>query len=192
MQLVDEQDDLALGAGDLLEDCLEPLLELAPVLGASDKRAEVERDDATLLQPLGHVAADDSLRETLGDRRLANARFSDEDGVVLGAAREHLDDAPNLLVTSDDGVELAGARGLGEVTAVLLERLILALGVLIGHALVAADIGHGLVETLAADAVGLEKRARLAADRVVQHGNQEMLGRDEFVLEAASLGLGDV
>ena len=34
VQLVDEGDDLALGVGDLLQHGLEPLLELAPVLGA--------------------------------------------------------------------------------------------------------------------------------------------------------------
>ena len=46
VQLVDEQDHLAAGLGDLLEDGLEPLLELAAVLGAGDERADVERDDA--------------------------------------------------------------------------------------------------------------------------------------------------
>ena len=36
VHLVDEGDDLALGVGDLLEHGLEPLLELAAVLGAGD------------------------------------------------------------------------------------------------------------------------------------------------------------
>ena len=44
VQLVDEQDDRALGVGDLLEHRLEPVLELAAVLGAGDQRADVERD----------------------------------------------------------------------------------------------------------------------------------------------------
>ena len=38
VHLVDEGDDLALGVGDLLEDGLEPLLELAAVLGAGHHR----------------------------------------------------------------------------------------------------------------------------------------------------------
>ena len=61
VQLVDEEDDLALGVGDFLEHRLEPLLELAAVLRAGDERAHVERDDALVLEPLGHVAADDAL-----------------------------------------------------------------------------------------------------------------------------------
>ena len=88
VQLVDEQDDLALGVLDLLEHGLEALLELAAVLGARDERAQVERDDALVLQALGHVAAHDALGEALGDGGLADARLADEHRVVLGPPAE--------------------------------------------------------------------------------------------------------
>ena len=110
VQLVDEQDDLALGVLDLLEDGLEALLELAAELGPGDERAEVERDDALVLEALGDVAADDALGEALGDGGLADARLADEHRVVLRPARQDLDDAPDLLVAADDRVELAGPR----------------------------------------------------------------------------------
>ena len=142
VQLVDEQDDLALGVGDLLEHGLEPLLELAAVLRAGDERAHVERDDALVLEALGHVAADDARGEPLDDGRLADARLADEHRVVLGAARQDLDDAADLLVAADDRIELALARQLGEVAAVALERLVGALGILARHALRPADAGQ--------------------------------------------------
>ena len=85
VQLVDEQDDLALGVLDLLEHGLQALLELAAVLGAGDERAQVERDDALVLEPLGHVAAHDALGEALDDGRLADAGLADQHRVVLGA-----------------------------------------------------------------------------------------------------------
>ena len=91
VQLVDEEDDLALGLGDFLEDGLQPLLELAAVLRAGDERAHVERDDLLVLQALGHVAADDALRQPLDDGGLADAGLADEHRVVLRAARQHLD-----------------------------------------------------------------------------------------------------
>src|SRR5881296_2491895 len=50
------------------------------------------------------------LRETLDDRGLAHAGLANEDRVVLRAAREDLDDAPDLLVATDDGIDLALAR----------------------------------------------------------------------------------
>ena len=96
---------------DLLEDRLEALLELAAVLGAGDQRAEVERDDALVLEASpGTSPRDDALGEALDDGRLADAGLADQDRVVLGAPREHLDDAADLLVAADDRVELA-ARG---------------------------------------------------------------------------------
>jgi len=86
VQLVDEQDDLAGGLDDLLQHRLEALLELAPVLRAGHERPHVERDDALVLQALGHVTPDDALREPLDDGRLADAGLADEDRVVLRAA----------------------------------------------------------------------------------------------------------
>ena len=76
---------------DLLEHGLQAVLELAAVLGAGDERAQVERDDALVLERLGHVARDDALGEPLDDGGLADAGLADEHGVVLRAAREDLD-----------------------------------------------------------------------------------------------------
>ena len=97
----------SLGLLHVLEDGLEPLFELAAVLGAGDQRAHVERDDALVLEPFGNVAAHDALGEPFDDGGLADARLADEDRVVFGAPREHLDDAADLVVAADDRVELA-------------------------------------------------------------------------------------
>ena len=87
---------------------------------------------------LGHVAGHDALREPLDDGGLADAGLADQHRVVLGAAREDLDDAADLVVAADDRIELALARDLGQVAAVLLERLVLVLGLLVGDAVRAA------------------------------------------------------
>src|SRR5690606_28898064 len=68
------------------------------------------------------------LRQALDDGGLADAGLADEDGVVLGAPLQDLDRAPDLVVTTDDRVELALARPLREVGGVLLEGLALLLG----------------------------------------------------------------
>ena len=133
VQLVDERDDLPVGVLDLGEHGLQPLLELTAVLRARDHRAEVERDQPLVLQRLGHVALDDALGEPFDDGGLADAGLADEDGVVLRTPGQHLHDAPDLLVPADDRVELALARGGGEVRAELLQCLVLALGIGCGH-----------------------------------------------------------
>jgi hypothetical protein len=109
VHLVDEEDDLPLGGGDLVQHGLQPLLELAAVLRAGDEQAHVERQQALVLQAFGHVAVDDALGQALHDGGLAHARFADQHGVVLGPARQHLDGAAHLLVAADHGVQLAVA-----------------------------------------------------------------------------------
>ena len=161
VQLVDEEDDVAGRVLDLREDGLEPLLELAAVLRPGEERADVERPHALALQPLGHVARDDALREPLGDRRLPHAGLADEHRVVLRAPREHLHDAADLLVAADDRIELARLGERGQIAAVLLERLVRALGILRGDLLPAA---HAL-ERLRAARRAERRRARAAGAR---------------------------
>jgi hypothetical protein len=69
--------------------------------------AQVERDDALVLEALGDVAGDDALGEALDDGGLADAGLADEHRVVLGAARKHLDHPADLGVAADDRVQLA-------------------------------------------------------------------------------------
>ena len=140
VQLVDEENDLALGVGDLLEHGLEPFLELAAILRPGNERSHVEREDLLVLEPFRHVAADDPLRKAFDDGGLADAGLADEHRVVLGATREHLDDAANLLVAADHRVELAFAREIREVAAVPGERLVGGFRVLRRHSLAAAHL----------------------------------------------------
>ena len=168
--------------GDLLQHGLEPVLELAAVLGAGDQRADVERDHAPVAQRVGDVARDDALGEPLDDRGLADAGLADQHGVVLGAPREHLDHAPDLVVAPDHRVELALLGRLGEVAPVGLERLVLVLGVLVGHAVRAAHLLDRLGELLARGA-GVDLR-------VGGQREQQVLGRDVLVAHAARLVVG--
>ncbi len=176
---------MAIGALDFLEDGLEALFELAAELGTGDQGAHVERDDAAILEAFGDVAAHDALGETFDDGRLADAGLADQDGVVLGAAREDLDDAANFFVAADDGVEFAFAGGGGEVAAILLERFVGRFGILRGDALGAAEFVDGggkavagLADEFAGEAV------------VVLQGEQEVLDGEIVVLHLLRFLLG--
>src|SRR5688500_18171213 len=88
------------------------------------------------------------MSEALNNSGLADARLADEHGVVLGPARQHLDDAADLLVAADDRIDLALCRELGQVAAVALERLVGRLGVLRGDALRTAHLAQCGQQTL--------------------------------------------
>ena len=157
VQLVDEENDEPLRIGDFLEHRLQPFLELPAVLCARHERAHVERDDTLVLEAFRHIPPDDPAGQTLDDGGLSNSGFADEDGVVLGSPRQHLNNAADLLVTADHRIELALSRELGEIPPVALERLVGALGVLIRDPLRSANGFHRAGDLVRRDAPLVEE-----------------------------------
>ena len=128
-----------------------------------------------------------------GDRRLADAGFADERGIVLRAAREDLDDALDLGVAADDRVELALAGELREVAAVRVERRRLALA-----------LGRGLRLRLGAEQRGglhahfrrvhaeVREHARGDAFAFADQAEQQVFGADIVVVELARFFEGEL
>ena len=69
VQLVNEENDAALGLPHLVEHGLQPLLKLAAVFGPGDEGTHVQGEDGLVLQRAGHVALHDPLGQALGDGR---------------------------------------------------------------------------------------------------------------------------
>mmetsp|Transcript_75078 Transcript_75078/g.208782 ORF Transcript_75078/g.208782 Transcript_75078/m.208782 type:complete len:264 (-) Transcript_75078:400-1191(-) len=177
--LIDERNDLPIRRLDFGQHGLEALLEIASVLGAGHHAADVERDDLLVLERLRHVLLDDSAREALDDRRLADAGLADDHRIVLGTPRQDLDNAPDFVVAANDRVQLPVPSHLREVGAIGRERLISRLGRLRRHRLLAADSVHGLDERVSLDAE--LQQAPLTTPRVPAEGEQQVLGGDVFV-----------
>ncbi len=85
VQLIDEENDLALAALDLFNAGFQALLKLAAEAGARHHRPQVERDHLLAQQRVRHVLGNDLLRQPLDDGRLADAGLADQHRVVLGA-----------------------------------------------------------------------------------------------------------
>ena len=162
VDLVDEQQDVAARL-DLLEHLLQTLLEVAAVAGAGHECAEVERVELLVGERVGDVVVDDLLGEALDDRRLADARLTDQHRVVLRAPREDLHDPFELARPPDHRIERALARGLGEVAAELIEDLAVA-ALLVAVLAGGADAGRGLLG--AAGATGGTGRALVAGEQL--------------------------
>ena len=87
---------------------------------------------------LGTSPCDDPLRQPFRDGGLADARLADQHRVVLGAAREHLHHAANLLVAPDHGIELAARASAVRSRPYFSSDLVRVLRVRAVHMLVAA------------------------------------------------------
>ena len=198
MQLVDEQDHVA-GLLHLGQRVLDALLELAAVLGAGHHAAEVKGQDLLVQQLLGHVTGGDALGQALGDGGLADARLADEDGVVLGAAGQDLDDTLDLLIAADDGIQLAGARRLRQVAGELGEGLVLLVGLAVGCGRAAGHGVGGVVQLLDDAAVHLlgvhahgaqDAQGHVAA--LPEDAHQQVLRADVAAAHAGGLGHGQL
>src|SRR5690606_2819936 len=84
-------------------------------------------EDGRIAQYLRHIAVDDALGKALSDRRLADARITHIERVVLGAAAENLDRAVDFAFAADQRVNLARARLLVEVHAICSKCILLLL-----------------------------------------------------------------
>ena len=182
VQFVEERDDLTVAVLDLLEDGLQPLLELAPVLGTGHHGSEVETDESLAAQALRDVAGDDTLGQTLHNGRLADAWLTDEDRVVLGTAGEDLNHATDLGVSANHGVHFALTRALGEVDAVLFEGLEVLLGVGRRDPPVAAAHGRERRDEALLGSAGLLERLRDGTADASQAG-EDVLGGDVLVAD---------
>ena len=192
VDLVDEDDEIG-ALAQLLEDPLQALLELAAVLGAGDHQRQVERDDPLLRQRHRDAAGDDALRQPLDDRGLPHSRLAEQDGVVLGAAREDLDDAVELLLPPDQRIEGAFLRERGEIAPVLGEKRQLFL--LLRRFFFLVDARYLLANGLHVEAVLVEdthgeaafdakdaEQEMLRPDRRVQHGLRFVRGVGQDLL----------
>ena len=116
MELINKENDV-LDPANLGHHSLDPLFELAAVLGAGNHHRQVKRDDSPISQNLGNVAIDNVLREPLDDGCFANAGLTEKNRIVLSSSAQDLDHALNFIMTPDDRVQLAIPGQLGQVTA---------------------------------------------------------------------------
>ncbi len=191
MDLINEEDDLPLGGGDLLQDSLQPLLELAAVLRPGDKGADIEADDPFVTEVLRHVPIHDPLCQSLDDCRLAHARFPDQDGVVLRPAGEDLHDPPDLFVPADHGVEGTAPGQLVKIACVTLERLVLLLRIGIGDALISADLHEYFEDRILRDVIRSED-LRERSCLFIGHRDKDMFRADILIRETSRFAQGGV
>ena len=79
----------------------------ALVLGACDQSSHIQAVQLAICQRLRHISRQNTLGEPLHDGSLADARLSDQDWIILGAAREHLDQPPYFALPADDRIKPA-------------------------------------------------------------------------------------
>ena len=179
VQLINKQYDPPFLLAQLIEHRLQALLELAAKLGTRDQRAHIQRKQALILQAIRYLAIDDALGQAFGNRSFTDARLADQHRVILGAALQYLNGAANLVVTTDYRVELAFFGTLGQVDGVFIQSLAIFLDVRVIYRIAAAQVGHGIFQRLAANALTEQQLAQLGV--LIHRGQQHQLAGDKLV-----------
>ena len=99
------------------------------------------------------------------DCRLADARIADEHRIIFRPARKHLHHAPNFVVASDDRIDFAAPRQLGQIAPVFFQRLKFAFWILIGHSLRTTHLLKPLHQLVPRDAEILQQFCRSERSR---------------------------
>ena len=86
MELVDEENDLAIAFGDFFEERLEAVFKFSAILGSGDHGANVHSDKPFVFERVGNVATDNAPGEAFSDGCFTNAGFTNENRIVLGSS----------------------------------------------------------------------------------------------------------
>ena len=122
MNFVDEQNDVT-ASFDFFQHLLQALFEVTAITAACNKCTKIECVQLLACQCFGHIVAHNFLREAFDDCCLANTRLTDQDRVVLGAARQNLHHAFHLALATNYWVEFVVACQLCEVATELIKNL---------------------------------------------------------------------
>ena len=191
VQLIDEEDDLALGLLDLVEDALQAFLELAAVFGTCDQRTHVQTEHGMILQVFGHISAFDPLRQPLGDGGLTDTGLTDQHGVVLAFAGQDTDDIANFRIASNHRVKFMRLCHFDKVLTVLFQGIVGVFRVITRDPLIATHRTQLLHKFLGCDAESLEDFVGSLAGPL-QNTEEYMLYADVFILHLLGLLLGGV
>ena len=120
VEFIDEQDDVARTAN-FIHHGFDAFFELTAVLRARHHHGQVKHHDAAVVQQIWHFFRDDALGQTFHDGRLAHASFPEKNGVVLGAAAEHLHQTFDLFRPANHRVQFILLGQIGEIAAKVVQ-----------------------------------------------------------------------
>ena len=128
VDLVDKEDRVLFFL-ERVDHSLESLLELPAKLRARQQATHIQGIDPGVLEHVGDLALRNLTGQPLGERRLPDACFSDEYGVVLAASAQNLDGPLDLVVAPDQRVDVTLFGSRDQIRAVrfqgILQRIVL-------------------------------------------------------------------
>ena len=124
VNLVDEEDNLPLTLHHSLDHSLESFLKLTLILGTGNQCTHIKRVELLVLQVFRHIATHDTTCQAFHDSGFTRTRLTNKNRIIFSTTAQNLQDSTNLLITTDDGVELAIPCPFHEVRCIEFKNLL--------------------------------------------------------------------
>ena len=141
VQLINEQDNLAVTVLHFLKNRFQTLLELSAVFRSCHKSAHVKRKDCLFLQSFRDIPADNPLGKPFYNCGFTDARFSDQHRIILCLTGQNPDHIADLFISSDYRIQLLLSCSLHKILSVFVQRIIGCFRIIACNPLVASHSG---------------------------------------------------
>ena len=191
MQLINEEDYLAFGLFNFVQNGFQTLLKFAPELSARNKSTHIKGEELPVFKIVGNISTDDTLCQTLCNGSFTDTGFTDKNGVVLGLTGQDTDSVSYLAVTADNRVKLVLTGKLHKVLTVLFKHIIGVLGSIGGNTLVASYLLKSLQEAVLVNGKVFEYLFDVLVS-VVKVGEHNVLYGYKFIAHVLGNGFGGI
>ena len=181
VQLIDKENNFAIGVLHFIQNSLQSLFELTPILGTGDEGTHIQRENGTVLKTLRYILFDDSLCKTFRNGRFTNTGFTDQNRIVLCLSGQDPNHIPDLLVSADYRVLLLFPCPFDKIRTVFFKGIIGSFRIVGGNSLVSANTLQRFQSSLLCNAVHIEQPFH-AISCTFQQSKENMLHRYEFIV----------
>ena len=180
MQFIDEKNDFPFAFLHFVEDCLQPFFKFPAKFRPGNEGPHIQRENRLVLQAVGHILFHDSLGQPLRNGSFANARFPDENRVVLRFPGQNADDVSDFIIPPNDRVQLFASGLFHQVCAVFFQGIVSSLRRIAGHPGIAPHRRQHLHKFFLRHVVLPENLLQHTVGRIY-HGHENVLHGNIFV-----------
>ena len=138
MQLINEQNDLSFTLFHFIQNSFQTFFKLASVFCSCYQCAHIKGKQFLVFQSFRHIAADNSLRQSLYNSSLTYTRLADQNRIVLGLSGKDTHNVTDLAVTADDRIKLLISCTFHHVISVFFQCVIGSFRIIRSNSLVAS------------------------------------------------------
>ena len=138
MQLVDEENDIAIACLYFIENRFQTFLKLTTEFCTGNQCPHIQRKQPSVFQVIRYVSTDDSKCQSFCYGRFTHARFTYQAGIVFCFSGKNSDHITNFIIPADDRIKFLLAGKLHKILPVFIQYIIGTFRVIRCHMLVSS------------------------------------------------------